>query len=327
MQAAAEDLDVDLKIVYSKSNSYSHKKDGLKALNDADKPDYFITGYWNESSSHHVKHAEKLGIRTFIINSGVVPGDRTEIGRPREKHRYWMGQMIPDDQQAGYMLADILIRKTKAAGKTDDSGKVHLIAIGGMGEGIESEEKRYKGLKKRVAEQNDAVLDEFILAGWSPKTAYTALLDSLKQLPETGAIWSASDAMALGAVEATKSRRRTPGRDIFIGGMDWSLEGLEAVKTGEMAVSMGGHFLEGVKALILIHDHHNGLDFASELGVEIQTQMTPITTENAEKYLNTLNTLDWHNIDFRQFSKKHNPKLKSYDLSLEALLKSLKPPA
>src|SRR5690606_34879675 len=46
MKAAAEDLKIDLRFAYSRSNSYSLKKDGLAALNATDKPDYFLSGYW-----------------------------------------------------------------------------------------------------------------------------------------------------------------------------------------------------------------------------------------------------------------------------------------
>lgn len=324
VQAAAEDLEIDLKVVYSNPNSYSLKKDGLAALNDPDKPDYFLTGYWKASTQYHLQRAEQLGIRTFIFNSGVAPEERTGIGRPREKYKYWIGQVTPNDLQAGYLLADILIDKAKKTGKTDN-GKVHLIAMGGWGEKHKMEEDRYNGLRKRIDEQNDAVLDKFILTGWSQDTAYNELLTELKQYPKVTAIWSAGDTMAIGAVQAAKESGKTPGQDIFIGGIDWSIEGLKAIASGVMEVSMGGHFLGGAEALILIHDFHYGIDFFDESGAEIETPMRAVTHDKAGEYLDTLGNLDWREIDFKTFSRKYNPGLKRYGLSLHSLLESLKP--
>lgn len=322
MQAAAEDLNIDLKIVYSKAGSYNHKKDGMAVLNSESPPDYFLTLYMIEATKHHLKLAEKRGIRTFIFNAGIVAEDRDELGEPRKKYRHWIGQMVPHDRQAGYLLADTLIAQAKTAGKTDDTGKVRLISVGAFGASIDK--SRDSGLHQRVDEHNDAVLDKTVLTGWSPSVAYSETLEALKEHPQTGAIWCVSDATALGAAKAVKEAGKTPGRDIFIGGIDWSREGLEAIVSGEMAASVGGHFLGGAKAIILIHDYHHGIDFADEPGVEMKTAMNPVTADKAGEYLNMLNSLDWRDVDFKKFSRKYNPELKTYDLSLPALLKNLK---
>jgi ABC-type sugar transport system substrate-binding protein len=322
MHAAAEDLNVDLTVVYSHSNSYSLKKDGLKALNDPDKVDFFLTGYWTSSTQFHLQRAERLGIRSFIFNSGVAPGERAEMGRPRGKYKYWIGQVTPDDLQASYFLADILVNKAKAAGKAVD-GKVHMIALGGWGSKNKIEEDRHDGLRKRIKEQNDAMLDEYILTGWSKETAYNELIEKLKKHQNVSAIWSAGGPMALGAVKAAENLGMVPGKDIFIGGFDWGLDGIQAIIDGKMVVTLGSHFLEGVKALILIHDYHYGIDFADDPGVETLSQLQPITEDNAKAYLDILQKLDWREIDFKRFSKKHNTKLETYDLSLDALLASM----
>lgn len=318
MRAAAEDLNVDLTVAYSHSNSYSLKKDGLKALNGRDKANFFLTGYWPASTQFHLQRAEELGIRSFIFNSGVTAEERAEMRRPREKYKFWIGQSIPDDRQAGYLLADMLINKAKAAGKTD-GGKVHLIALGGWGEG-----ERSAGLMKRINEQGDAVLDELILTGWSKDTAYHEMIEKLKLNPKVTVVWNEGDPMALGALQAAAELGRAPGKDIFIGGFNWSPDIIQAVIDGKMLVTLGGHFLEGPKALILVHDYYYGIDFADNPGLESLTSLQVITQDNAQEYLDTLQQLDWREVDFRHFSKKYNTRLKTYDLSLDVLLTDLK---
>lgn len=323
MQATAEDLGIDLRLVYSRNNSYSEKKDGLAALESKDRPDYFLCGYWVEATRHHLERAEQLRVHTFIFNSGVASEERAQIGLPREKYRYWIAQMVPDDYQAAYTLADVLINKAKAAGKTGKDGKVHLIVIGGDGVGNSAEEKRYTGVKKRIAERNDAAIDKLMLTGWERETAYNELLETLKQYPETGVIWSISGSVTLAAIDAVQNSGKTPGQDIFIGGMNWSLTNLNAVASGKLTAIMGGHFLEGVKALVLIYDYYHGLDFEAELGVDMQTPLSLITIDNAKVYLDMLSRADWRKVDFKQFSKKANPGLKRYNLTLETLFKSM----
>jgi ABC-type sugar transport system substrate-binding protein len=318
MKAVADDLQIDLKIIYSRPGSYHQKKDGLEVLESRPLPDYFLTIYLLEATRHHLKLAEQSGVLSFVFNAGVVPEDREEVGRPREKYRLWIGQMIPDDRQAGYLLADKLIDQAKIAGKTGSDGKVHLISLGGLGASIDK--FRENGLTERINERKDSVLDRTILTGWSQSVAYDETIKALEKFPTAGVIWCVSDTTALAAVEAAKKLGKTPGKDLFIGGIDWNQAGIQAVASGDMAVTVGGHFLEGAKALILIHDYHHGIDFVDKPGVEMQTRMKAITTDNAEEYLQTLSKLDWSKIDFRKFSKKYNPGLENYDLSLDVLL-------
>lgn len=325
MQAAAEDLGIDLRIVYSRNNSYSQKKDGLAALNSPNRPDFFLTGYWVTSTQHHIKRAEELRVRTFVINSAVAHEERREMGRPRDKYRYWIGQLTPDDQQAAYTLTDLLISKAKAAGKTDKSGKVHLIVIGGDGIKNSVEEKRYSGIRQRIAERGDAVLKELLLTGWEGEIAYNELLGALKRHPETGAIWSITDITALSALDAVRDLGKKPGEDIFIGCFNWSLEAINEVIAGKIAATMGGHFLEGVKALVLIHDYHYGMDFEDESGLEMLTSLEMVTADNAEEYLHKMSAADWRKVDFKQFSKKYNAGIKSDNLTLDALFKLMLP--
>jgi hypothetical protein len=84
-----------------------------------------------------------------------------------------------------------------------------------------------------------------------------------------------------------------------------------------MHVTIGGHFLAGAVALILIHDYHNGIDFVDDTGVQMITPVYPITAGNIQKYIKVLDRTKWNKIDFRRFSKKYNPDLKHYDFTPE----------
>lgn len=318
MRAAAEDLQIELQVAYSKTNTYSNRKDGLALISGAEKPDYFISGYWSGATASLLAHAERVGVRSFFISSAVVPEDREALGRPREKYRHWLGQMTPDEHRGGYDLAERLVSR---AGRNADT--VHVIALEGFGD-TSADVERSGGMKAYLAEQSGVVLDQTLLAEWSRETARASLAEVLNPGSPVSVIWSAADTMALGAVEAARAAGKTPGKDIFIGGFDWSLEGVKAVSAGDMEVTLGGHFLEGAWALVLLHDYHHGRDFASDLGVEFRTPLEPLTADDAQAYLDIMVDKDWSEVDFRRFSKVHNPGLERYQWPLKQVFAQLR---
>lgn len=319
MQAVAEDLNIDLHVVHSKGNPYSYKKDGLDLVETLSKGDYLITAYFSSSSSiKYIQRANERGVKIFVINTGIPEDERQIIGKPREKLENWIGHMAPSDFQAGYELADILINKATALNKGSSTG-IHVVALGGGTDSIVPLQ-RLEGFKKRVAEQASIRLDDLIDTMWTRPEANVTARELLHQNSEAQIVWTLSDPVALGVIDAIKAEGKKPGVDILTGGIDWSPEAVSAVASGEMTASVGGHFFEGGWALVLINDYHYGIDFADDPGVKSTTKMSAITADNVQTYLKRFNNPDWNKIDFKQFSKKYNPSLKKYDFSLETLL-------
>lgn len=311
MQAAAADLNIELKIDYAVRNvSMYSKSRGLKLIQTY-KPDYMLTGAWPGGAKYHLQGAHAAGIKSFVFNTPPV-GDGTT---PRKELPGWLGQMTPDNRQAGYLLADILIEEARKRKLVGDDGKVRLIALSG---GIDDTtgHERIAGLKARINQYKDAVLQETVLAGWMKDTADQETARLLNSYPATSVIWAASDHMAQGAAEAAERVGRKPGKDILVGGFDWNEANLRDIKTGRIAASVGGHALEGAMVLILLYDYHKGIDFAPELGLQFNSLMYAVTAENIDRYNRPVEGLDWDGIDFTRFSKALNPELQRYDFSL-----------
>lgn len=319
MQAVAEDLNIDLEIIHSKGNPYSYKKDGLELVESLSRGDYLITAYFSSSSSiKYIQRANERGINVFIINTGIPEDERPILGEPRGKLKHWIGHMAPSDFQAGYELADILINKATALNKGVSTG-VRAVALGGGTDSIVPL-KRLEGFKQRLSEQPSVRLDDLIDTMWTRPEANVTARELLNQNPETQIVWTLSDPVALGVIDAIKAAGKKPGVDILTGGIDWSPEAIAAVAAGEMTASVGGHFFEGGWALLLIHDYHYGIDFADDPGTISTTRMSAITADNVQTYIKRFDKPDWSKIDFKRFSKKYNPSLKKYDFSLQTLL-------
>ena len=61
--------------------------------------------------------------------------------------------------------------------------------------------------------------------------------------------------MALGAMEGVVAAGKSPGKDVFIGGLNWDPPALDKVKDGALVTTVGGHFMIGGWALVLLYDY------------------------------------------------------------------------
>ena len=138
------------------------------------------------------------------------------------------------------------------------------------------------GLRSVANSHADAVLEEVAPAFWQREAAARHTRDLLERHPETNVIWAASDNMAAGAVEAIRESGRKPGVDVLVGGIDWSPFVREMIEDGEVAVSLGGHFLDGAWSIVMLFDHHRGEEF--EVGIS-QSKYEVLTKENRSRYL------------------------------------------
>jgi ABC-type sugar transport system substrate-binding protein len=208
-------------------------------------------------------------------------------------------------------------------GYMNRANAINMIAINGNNN-ISSDADRRAGLQRRLEKSQGARLYETREAQWSEATARTVTIDLLRKYPDTNAIWTASDSIALGAIAALRELGRQPGKDVVVAGVDWTSRGIAAIHAGEMLGSVGGHFMEGGLALLLIYDFHHEHDFAEDPGVRFKTSMTAIFREDVERRLHKLGrTPDWSRIDFKRLTKTHNPSLNRYDFSWERIIEQL----
>lgn len=308
--AVAEDLNIDLQVTYPGRRAY--RDDARALLGKLDEGTYFVTVYLAEITRELLPIAEDRKIRSFLINSDVIEAERKQVGKPRETFRHWIGHMHPDDVQAGYRVAGELL------GHFDLPGAVRMIAVNGD-EHVQADADRQAGLRRRLAESPGATLLAVEQADWMEDRAQAAVAKLLQEHPGANAVWAASDPMALGAAAAFEQAGKRPGRDFVAASVDWTGRGLAAVRAGDMLASVGGHFMEAGLALLLIYDHHHGRDFTADPGVHFKTPMHTLNRDGIDAYFEAVGASpDWSSIDFRQFTKTHNPDLERYDFSWPA---------
>jgi len=317
MHAASKDLGIELSVHPVGHWPGEILERARQVTTGPRRPDYLLVSIHRGIGTRLLELSRETGVPVFVINSGLVPRDVERFGGPRRHFPLWLGQMLPDEEQAGEMLARLLLEAASRAHRVPPGAPLGLVALEGQ-LGDTSALRRTEGLRQGVAGWEGAVLLQSVSASWAPDVALrkTALL--LRRYPELQALWAANDDMALGAVRALEEAGRRPGEDVLVGGIDWAPLALQAVREGRLVTTLGGHFLEGAWALVLLHDHHHGRDFASA-GLDWRTAMVPITRGNVDVFLRFLGEGDWESLDFRAFSRVANPALKHYDFSLRAL--------
>lgn len=297
-RAAAERLGVELEPVYCGGGRANLVDIGAALARRAPRPDYVLLPNFHGAAHELLPSLDAAGIPTFLLNEGLNPSDRLAHGEPRMKHPRWLGELIPDDVAAGQRLGAILTDEARARGLVDPEGKIHVGVV--SGNQTFAGQTRFQGWLALKKERPEVVQASVQYANWAEDVARTAAGMMLRNRPEISVIWAANDAMALGALEAVKDCGRTPGKDVLVGGIDLLADALRHVEEGSMAVTLGGHVLDGARALILLHDHFHGKDFEPR---SRRSPLEPVTARRARSYRRFFEARAWQKVDFAKYSR------------------------
>jgi len=304
MEEAALDLDIELEIVEANRDHLEMTQKGNEILDRKELPDYLLLANEHGTAVHLIERANLLGVKVFLLNEGLNKKRYVELGGPRQKLKNWLGELIPNDRQSGYLLAKNLIEQALDNDLSDVNGALHLVGLNGTHK-TNSAAQRLLGLQDALTEFPNVKLHQVVYAYWKEEKAYKATQGLLKRYPQTNVIWSASDLMAQGAMRAVIEARQKPGADILLGGVDWADLAFDHVREGSISATVGGHFFDGAWAMVMLYDYHNGYDFITRS----KSNFSIVTKDNIHLFDHYLKTShDRAQIDFKAFSKTHkNP--------------------
>lgn len=320
MGAAAKDLGMTLEVLWAERNHLEQIELTKAVASRARKPDYIIVVNEKEVAPAQLAIAEAQKIKTFLILNDLTSEQKREQGLPRGRLRHWIGTLVPDNTHAGQEIADALVEEARRLGLKPLS----LVALSGD-RGTPASNEREAGLSRTLASNPDIKLEQIVYGEWEQATAHDKMQGLLARYPKLNLVWCANDLEAEGAIQALKEAGRVPGKDVLVGGLNWSPEGLAGVKAGEWVTTVGGHFMTGGFALVLIYDYEHGVDFIHTLPTENRIGLFgAITRANLATYQKHYGSGDWGRVDFKKFSKALNPGMTAYDFRLQAILENVK---
>ncbi|WP_125557094.1 ABC transporter substrate-binding protein [Pseudoalteromonas rubra] len=285
MEAAAQDLDIELRTLYAERNHIHMKKLAQDALSS--KTDYLILvdekGVITDALLTVPGEHKRVA---FLLNSP----DKLALKRIAAKGIGVLGSVTPDNYQAGRLLAKLLHDALPDRTKQSSERYVMLAFLGDVATNAAIE--REQGLLGYTNRTYGVNLVERIDAQWSEQNAYELAFGLLQRFPDTRLIWCANDAIARGAARAASELNMR--ENVKVGGINWDL-GHENV----IDVSLGGHVLLGGYLLTEIRKFHDRK--ISAIGEQKIAIFRPYSEKFSPLY-RAIHSADLNDIDFKQFT-------------------------
>lgn len=323
MEAAARSLGMTLEVRYAQRQFPQALEIAreIAARPDGERPDVVVVVNEGAVAPELLRIlADKTQV--FMAYSGITqPEDVAAAGAPRQRYPKWIGSLEPRADEAGYLIAKSLIAQARTKGLRGADGKIHLLAITGD-RATTTSIQRTLGMRQAVQEARDVVLEQEVNGQFNRQRAQELGEQLFPRFPQARAVWAGSDQMAFGAMQALEARGGVPGKDVLFAGINTSREAMDAVKSGRLAALAGGHFILGAFAMVMIHDHHKGVDFAKDEGLALNASMFVLFgPKEVDLFQARYGEDRYDSIDFKRFSKVHNPRLKRYDFSFRQLMR------
>ncbi|MEW6995182.1 ABC transporter substrate-binding protein [Colwelliaceae bacterium MEBiC 14330] len=293
-ESVADDIEINLELIYTHSDRFALKEAINKISNRKNKPDYLIFRPFRGNATAVFKQLEASEIPFVTLEQDFIGKEANVIGLPREKYKYWLGQVNYDNEKGGYLLLSALIKHQRKHGNSVD---LFITGIGGDNGTLSN--NRTKALYELGSFDEKINLNQIFSFYWNPAKVKDKFNDIYRRYPETNIFWCAGDQMALALIEKIQSSPSIQTKKISVGGFDWLPQALEKIKSGDMAASVGGHMLMAGVALLKIKDYDKGVDrFSHQQKANV---LEVIDTENVQQFLPFLSKAPWPEIDFSVF--------------------------
>jgi len=309
MYKSADDLGVNLEVVYSNASRFGTLELVKNITQRQVLPDAILLLAHVRVFPKILALAEKSKIHTIVVNSPVDDRDKIRVGKPRSKYKYWLGSITPNDEHAGYMLAKHLFSTAPSI-----LNKPPYFVSGFTGAFDTNVPKnRVKGLRQAAEEFSGEVSFQQVFNGaWNYHNIAEKLPHIMNRYPKTRIFWSAGGGMSLGVIPFIQQQQEK----FLIGELEWSTEVFEQMFKGNINVAVGGHFMEGAWAMVMLYDYIQGIDFKNDIGLRSLSNFSLVDEKlfqrNTQYYLQK----QWRHTDFKRYSKSYNKDLNKYNFVL-----------
>ncbi len=271
MKQGADELGIDLTILNA-DNKPDQMASQLEDLVAKEVDGIIFTAYWNLGKKG-LDDAKAANIPVIITDAYISDLNPQDAAAPN-----YLAFVGPSDESAGFQMAEALIAATTAGA----DGKKHIAVVDGT-PGTSVAIDRHAGLDRSLKAHTDVVVDGTINGNFVRDTSQTAFESLYQGNPEIKGVWCANGGTATGVMTAIKNAGKAPGTDIMVVAMDLNPENVTAVKSGELLFDIGGHWLQGGFALVMMYDYLNGLPITAEQA-NVKLELLPLTKDKVAQF-------------------------------------------
>jgi len=184
----------------------------------------------------------------------------------------------PSDEDAGRQMAEALF----AAMKPDANGKKVIGVVNGTA-GTSVAIDRRKGLEDALKQHPEIVVAGEVDGNFVRDTSQTVFESLYQGHPDIKGVWAANGGTATGVMTALKNAGKKPGQDVLVVAMDLNPENVEAVKNGDLLFDIGGHWLQGGFALVMLYDEIKGHAIPKDQD-NVKLSLLPLTKDRIGQF-------------------------------------------
>lgn len=265
MKTGAQELDVDL-IVLNADNKPDQMIKGLEDLVARGVDGIIFTPYW-ATAARGLTLAKQANIPVILTDTYA---DFPPQGKRFPNYVAFIG---PSDADAGYQMAKTLF----AAMKPGPDGKKIIGVVNGTA-GTSVAIDRRKGLERALKENPEVVVAGEVDGNFVRDTSQTVFESLYQGNPGITGVWAANGGTATGVMAAIKGAGKVPGKDILVVAMDLNPENVVAVKKGDLLFDIGGHWLQGGFALVMLYDTIKGKPVPADQA-NVKLGLLPLTKD------------------------------------------------
>lgn len=292
MQKGADELGVDL-VVLNADNKPDQMIKGLEDLVAQGVDGIIFTPYW-ATAVPGLTMAKDANIPVIMTDSyaDFPPQDALFPN--------YLAFVGPSDRDAGRQMAEALFAAIEPA----EDGKKYIAVVNGTA-GTSVAIDRRAGLQDALDANPDVVVVGEVDGNFVRDTSQTVFESLWQGNPNVQGVWAANGGTATGVMAAITNAGKKPGEDIVVVAMDLNPENVDAVEKGELLFDIGGHWLQGGFALVMLYDHLNGHGIPAEVA-NVKLDLLPLTQDRVAQFRS-----DFPNgvpvYDFKARSKSYNP--------------------
>lgn len=128
MQAVATDLGMPLQIIYAERDPQRMVEQARALLQGNHRPDYLVFVNEDYAGPEILRLSKDSGVKLFAVSSTLTVDQQSLIGQSRERYPNWIGSLVANDEEAGYLMASRLIERGRAL---QPAGEMQLLAFSG----------------------------------------------------------------------------------------------------------------------------------------------------------------------------------------------------